>query len=526
VPGTWVERMESTFWLQVYVETAMTAQSELNVDYSWTPPPTGWVYGRVMDARTGRPVEFSGIPSGQYTLSSGSHTASTEGGFFFIQLPPGKEHLLLIESATHAFPRTSHRVKAQAGVFTFVELWVLPFEALAIFDASTGGRIETMDGAEVVFPADALDATGQVTAQLAWLNAADPNHLSAFPGGFRTTEGELLESFSAIAIEVRDAEGKLLNLKEGAKALATIPATGNVRSDDIPLWFYDEEAGLWKEEGMLTGCESGFCLAELPFLPITWWNIDIPFSATCLTVCVTDEKGNPVVGAYIEARGVDYNGITINFSGKDGCACLPVRIDSEVSVTAAVLGSVGHQNVNTNGTALSCGSPESECTPVSLTLIPLKFQAILSFEGWGDLDAHLTGPSPDGGDFHVFYENHGSLSESPFAWLNVDSCGGILPEIISLSACSAGTYRYSVVDAFFAQGFVGSNATVILLLPDGSLRRHSLDVSLNPHKFSRWTVGELQCNASCKCTWVPINTFEDESTPKGPGITCESIKGF
>jgi len=504
-----------------------------------------------MNARyPSQPMELSSL---KISTSTGKTVDPTEGELFFIQLPLGKEHLLLIESSTNEFPRTSHRVKAQAGVFTFVELWVLPFESFVSFDVSTGGTITTWDGAEVVFPADSINTTGTVTAQLAWLNAADPNHLAAFPGGFRTTEGELLESFSAIAIEVRDADGKLLNLKEGAKALATIPVTSKAAlSDDIPLWVYDEEAGLWKEEGMLTGCSSGFCSAELPHL--SWWNADVPMEVTCLMACVVDSNNNPVAGVYLKAGGIDYFNFYGGFSGTDGCACLPVRTNSKVEVSGTLYGGILESViVNTKNDPLVCGNPEDtkQCTWVSLKATPPKFQAVLHSEllnadydrYYVDLDAHLTGPCPypvcNEGRFHVYYGNYGSLSAPPFAALNGDYCGyhssyqqeiHSPPEIITLSACSEGTYRYSVVDASPDYGmperkaFADMKATVTLLLPGGEPLTRSLKESDNPQNHAHWIVGELQCKASCECTWVDKNTFEPyETKEKEEKMMCRGI---
>jgi len=467
------------------------------------PEVEAWVYGRLMDANRHQPVD---VP---VHISAGEHTASMQGGFFFIKLPVGREHLLVIEAPVDRYPRTSHRVMAQAGVSTYVELWMLPFGASETFDVSAGGLVTT-SGAEVVFQPNSLNATGEVTARLAWLNAADEKQLSAFPGGFRTDEGKLLESFGAIVVEVRDAAGNLVNLNKGAHAAATIPVSNVPADTEIPLWVYDEDAGLWKKEGEpLTDCSSGFCLAELPHL--SWWNADIVIQTTCLTVCVADTNGHPAAGVYIEARGVDYFNFTTGFSGADGCACLPVRVDSHVNVTATTLsGDMGSVNVGpTTLGPLACGSPA--CTEVSLTVAPPKFQAILSWEGFEDLDAHLTGPCPDcvGGQFHVFHGDRGSLSHPFFAALNNDACAFFneqASEIISLSACAEGSYRYSVFNNVGMSSPHTPQATLTLLFPDGSLLSYSAGASFNA--LPLWTVGELQCNVSCECTWQPINTFE------------------
>lgn len=67
---------------------------------------------------------------------------------------------------------------------------------------------------------------------------------------------------------------------------------------------------------------------------------------------------------------------------------------------------------------------------------------------WGatprDLDSHLTGPTESGSRFHVYYASKGSLSNSPFAALDIDDVSSYGPETITISRQLAGTYRYSV----------------------------------------------------------------------------------
>ncbi|MGH7526129.1 MAG: carboxypeptidase regulatory-like domain-containing protein [Gemmatimonadales bacterium] len=71
---------------------------------------------------------------------------------------------------------------------------------------------------------------------------------------------------------------------------------------------------------------------------------------------------------------------------------------------------------------------------------------------WGatpsDLDAHLTGPNPDGSRFHVYYPpgSRGSFTGPPFAGLDVDDTDSFGPETITITQFSSGTYRYSVHD--------------------------------------------------------------------------------
>ena len=486
-----------------------------------TPPPPeeGVVFGRLKDAKTKEPIGAAQISVGNTTV------ATNESGFFFTSLPPNQEHLLRMEAPGYA--RTSQRVKAQAGISTFVEFSLLPFGKTLKFDAATGATISS-EGAEVVFSANSLNAEGEVTASLARLDAEKREQLAAFPGGFRTNTGELLESFGALAIEVRDEKGALVNLKSGEVAQATIPASANVPAGDIPLWTYDEEAGVWREEGKkLTGCQSGNCSAELPHL--SWWNADIVTETTCLTVCAVDVNDTPAVGISFEATGVDYNGSSTAFGGTDGCACLAVRIQSEIEVMGVTSGGIVKSNrISTDTTPLSCGNPACAKLPAPLKVAAPKFQAILT---WGakpsDLDSHFTGPCPYADcteeRFHVYYSDQGSLFKAPFAYLDTDDTSSFGPEITSLAVCSAGIYRYSVYNYSGEDSgpLVDSEAKVLVILPDGNIHTYAVPDS-NPDKHRLWVVGELNCSGvACQCSWAPINAFmpgESDSPHFHPGV--------
>lgn len=90
---------------------------------------------------------------------------------------------------------------------------------------------------------------------------------------------------------------------------------------------------------------------------------------------------------------------------------------------------------------------------------------------WGesprDLDSHLTGPTGDGGSFHVFYSN--KTIPAGIVQLDTDETTGFGPETISITQFEQGFYRYSVLDYVnkdtrnsFALAQSGANVTLIL----------------------------------------------------------------
>ena len=74
-----------------------------------------------------------------------------------------------------------------------------------------------------------------------------------------------------------------------------------------------------------------------------------------------------------------------------------------------------------------------------------EFRIVLT---WGsrprDLDAHLSGPNPDGGDFHIWYRNKYPIGGKDF--LDRDDMDKYGPETVTIYKPAVGNYRYSVHD--------------------------------------------------------------------------------
>ena len=74
-----------------------------------------------------------------------------------------------------------------------------------------------------------------------------------------------------------------------------------------------------------------------------------------------------------------------------------------------------------------------------------EFRIVLT---WGsrprDLDAHLSGPNPDDGDFHIWYRNKYPIGGKDF--LDRDDMDKYGPETVTIYKPAVGNYRYSVHD--------------------------------------------------------------------------------
>lgn len=102
-----------------------------------------------------------------------------------------------------------------------------------------------------------------------------------------TAEGELvaLQSLGAVSVEFSDDAGKSYNLASGSKARISLKVDPMIdHQGPVPLWWYDTQQGLWREEG-LGNVENGVATGEVAHF--SFWNFDLPLTnPACIRIDV------------------------------------------------------------------------------------------------------------------------------------------------------------------------------------------------------------------------------------------------
>ena len=158
------------------------------------------------------------------------------------------------------------------------------FVTLKRFDAKEGAMIEA-NGATVTIPksglvkSDGSDYNGTVDIAVVYLSPTGaPAMNPLMPGADLmaiANDGDTvpLISYGMVNVEMTDEDGNPLQLKEGCEANLKYPAPNGFSSHDtIPLWYFNEESGLWIEEGYSTRQGDNYVGSVRHF---TWWNCDI-----------------------------------------------------------------------------------------------------------------------------------------------------------------------------------------------------------------------------------------------------------
>lgn len=213
-----------------------------------------------------------------------------------------------------------------------------------IIDAENGGEINIDNGSKVeLAPKSIVDAngnnyTGNVHTSLAYLDPTSDNFAELIPGGSMEAIREdgsdtMLISYGIIKVELRDDNGNLLQLKndENSKALIEVAVPDSIKNsapETIPLWYFDEEKGIWVEEGFASLNEEK--TKYIGYVAhFTDWNCDVPADDQAVIFgYVKDNSGNPVSDVFIKLGQIyaitDANGYYIRR--------VPANIDIETSI--------------------------------------------------------------------------------------------------------------------------------------------------------------------------------------------------
>jgi hypothetical protein len=275
-------------------------------------------------------------------VALGDATATTNSsGEFEVDAEDGEQLIIRFNKA--GYISTQKRVDIRKGVAASISA-IMKEEADALsLDASEGGTVFGLRGAEltaaagVFVDADGNAVDGDVDVHLTPFDPSDAAELAAVPNLSATTDsGEQaeLESFGLLDVTVRQ-DDDVLQVKDGETVVIRIPAPlggSATPPDTIPMWSFDEESGVWKEEGEATYLPGeGVYEGEIEHMSL--WNADQVMETTCIRGTVVDRNGKAVAGAYVTSQGVDYSGMSDAVSDADGEFCLPVRKSSSISVT-------------------------------------------------------------------------------------------------------------------------------------------------------------------------------------------------
>ncbi len=247
-------------------------------------------------------------------VSHGTQSAITNDlGFYHMETSVTQNSTLLIEYDGYF---TAHPSIGSANEGNFRHDFVLVERNLtASINSSTGGQVQIATGVELSLAGEGFELkdgeeayNGVVNVYAHYLDPGDESITERMPGNLmgQNTENELriLETYGMFQVELESHDGKALQINKDATLSWELPADIiSSAPDEIPMWSFDEESGLWKEEGIAT--KSGNKMtAELSHF--SWWNCDIPYLLRELSIAIP-KSIEPQVGKIMGCFGESGN---------------------------------------------------------------------------------------------------------------------------------------------------------------------------------------------------------------------------
>lgn len=302
-----------TKWLLLFAVVLVFAgcrknTEELNIENEVPAPPitvklvNSSLVGTVID-EAGNPVEGASVQLDDLTT-----TTDANGVFSFRNTTMNSTGTYIQVHAAGYFPG-SKTIFTSENNTAYTRIQLLDRTIVGSFDSQNGGTVSLAEGGQIAFAANGVidqsgaPYSGTVEVAANWLNPADPDFQLQMPGDLRAidanAENVVLASFGMMAVELQSPDGSPLQISQAATLTIPVPnSMVNGAPTTIPLWYFDEAEGVWKEEGLASLIGDQYVGTVEHF---TFWNCDFPMPVVHLSGQVLfDDK--PVAGYLVRLQ--------------------------------------------------------------------------------------------------------------------------------------------------------------------------------------------------------------------------------
>lgn len=326
---------------------------------------------------SGRVVDRNNVPVNQAQVKAGNSTALTDiNGNFKIDNAKLSKNTAYVTVDKSGYFQGSRTFIAHEGVVNYVNIRLIDKENTGSFTAAGGGTVNLTAGGSIVFqPNSVVDAsnnnayTGTVTVSAFFIDPSQPDFVTIMPGDLRgiTTGGEErgLQSFGMMAVELTGAGGQKLQLASGKPATMNFAIPASLLSSapaTIPLWYFDETTGLWKEEGSATKQGGSYVGTVKHF---SFWNCDAPFPVVDFEATVKDQNGHPLPNVLVTIKKISNSSIASALTDELGKVSgkIPANESLELKVTDRCHNVLHSQNMGPYSSGVNLGT-------INVTVLP------------------------------------------------------------------------------------------------------------------------------------------------------------
>jgi hypothetical protein len=254
-------------------------------------------------------LDTAGNAISNASVQIGSTTVQTNAsGLFVINDASVKEKFAHVKVTKSGFVNGS-RVLIPTSGSNRVNIMLIPNTPTATVASGSASEVSLPNGTKVKFDGAFKDASGNaysgnVQVGLYHLKPSNTYLNEIMPGSLLASnssgDAKVLETFGMLHVELTGSAGQKLNIAAGHNAEISLDidaAQASSSPSTIPLWSFDEAAGIWKEEGAATKVGNKYVGNVSHF---SWWNCDAPFAQCNLTVTVNNSIGQPISNLVVQ----------------------------------------------------------------------------------------------------------------------------------------------------------------------------------------------------------------------------------
>ncbi|MCX6315868.1 MAG: carboxypeptidase-like regulatory domain-containing protein [Bacteroidetes bacterium] len=355
----------------------------------------------------GRILDENGQPAAGVTVRAGGTTVITDSrGYFRMVKVSLDKNASLVTAEKNGYFKAYRTFPATNGA-NHVVIKLIKRTLTGTINATAGGEVILSNGAKVALPANGVvkaagnsSYTGTVNVYAAYIDPTSNDIGQTVPGSFMgdNKEGERvsLQSYGMLAVELESSAGEKLQIAAGKTATITSPIPASVLAAapaSIPLWYVDEQTGLWKEEGSAVKNGSNY-VGEVKHF--TFWNCDAGFPAVMLTMKMVDAHNVPMPYVTVRlTRNVSGASWPVSYGFSDSLGNISGLVPAGETLLLEVLNNcntpVYSQNIGPFTQATNLGSISSSSTwqvTISGTIVDcsgvpvINGVAIIDYEDW------------------------------------------------------------------------------------------------------------------------------------------------
>ena len=325
----------------------------------------------------GKIMDNAHNPISGATVKIGSDTATTDdNGIFIIEDATVFERFAYVEVEKSGYLKGS-RSLVPTDAMNQVSIILLDENVVGSVNSGQDSEVNLPNGTTVKFDGAFKDEngnaySGSVSVMMQHLDPSDPDINLKMPGMLYAQNADnnerALETYGMLNVELRGSGGEKLNIAEGHTATIEIPVDPAQTNapNTIPLWHFDEEIGVWVEDGQ-ADLIGGKYIGQVSHF--SWWNCDAQFPTVTLCMQITDGT-NPVYGVKVELFRANAVYPRVGWSNGNGEIC--GLIPANESLTMKIIDPCG--NVISTTTI----GPFSSDTDLGTVTIPALQTAVIT----------------------------------------------------------------------------------------------------------------------------------------------------